>query len=428
VQKNSLNVWLVKTGEPSPVDDKDCRVMRTGMLANELVLQGHRVTWWDSCFNHQTKSFRFNESTRVCLPNGLECQFLLGCGYINHLSWARIKDHRQVAVSFASRALTLQKPDIIVAPYPTVELCAASAKYGKAHGIPVLADVRDLVPDSIYEYFHPFLRPLVRASLSKYERSARHALSSVDGIIGITQEFLDWGLYKAERRLSESDAVIHHCYDDKAVSEAQIVRAIEGWRARGITTALSTIICFFGVISSTQDFLTVIQGIRSAGTSLSGVTFVFCGCGPDLDQLRRRAHGISNVHFPGQVDAPSVVALMRMSRYGIAPYRSTLNYVGNIPNKFVEYMSSGLPVITPLRGVVRRLITEDGIGIAYEEGSPNGFRDAIVAAMGLSEDAYRSMSARVTRVFDGNFSRGSVMSRYVEHIERVALKGSRHGS
>ena len=119
---------------------------------------------------------------------------------------------------------------------------------------------------------------------------------------------------------------------------------------------------------------------------------------------------------------------MRMSRYGIAPYRSTLNYVGNIPNKFVEYMSSGLPVITPLRGVVRRLITEDGIGIAYEEGSPNGFRDAIVAAMGLSEDAYRSMSARVTRVFDGNFSRGSVMSRYVEHIERVALQGSRQGS
>lgn len=428
MQKNSLNVWLVKTGEPSPVDDKDCRVMRTGMLANELVLQGHRVTWWDSCFNHQTKSFRFNESTRVCLPNGLELQFLLGCGYKNHLSWARIKDHRQVAVSFASRALTLQKPDIIVAPYPTVELCAASAKYGKAHGIPVLADVRDLVPDSIYEYFHPFLRPLVRASLSKYERSARHALSSVDGIIGITQEFLDWGLYKAERRLSESDAVIHHCYDDKAVSEAQIVQAIEGWRARGITTALSTIICFFGVISSTQDFLTVIQGIRSAGTRLSGVTFVFCGCGPDLDQLRRSAHGISNIHFPGQVDAPSVVALMRMSRYGIAPYRSTLNYVGNIPNKFVEYMSSGLPVITPLRGVVRRLVDDNGIGIIYEEGNQLGFQTAILSAIALPDKKYQDMREKVRQLYNSRFSKNAVMEKFVKHIERVVTSRIRYVS
>lgn len=409
----------MKLGEPSQTEG-DCRVMRTGMLADELVRGGHRVVWWDSCFNHQTKTFRFHEATLIRLPNGVDCQFLFGSGYRRHLSWARVKDHRKVAASFALRSRAMQPPDIIVASYPTVELCAASARYAKARGIPVLVDIRDLVPDSIYEYFHPYLRPLLRIALARYERQARQTLAAVDGIIGITDEFLEWGIAKAARPRCEFDGVINHCYDERAVSADRVDQASEWWRDRGITGCRGPIICFFGVLSKTQDIETIIRAVRGAEGRLNGLTLVLCGSGPDLQRLRQSASDLPNVLFPGQVDAPCVVSLMKMSRYGIAPYRSTLNYVGNIPNKFVEYMSVGLPVISPLQGVVRRLIDDDGIGLSYEDGRDAECRNALIAAMVMSDERYREMRSRVTRLFEIRFCRRVVMEQYVAHIERVA--------
>ncbi len=419
VAEPRLNVWLVKTGEPSPVDGGG-RLMRTAMLADELVRSGHRVTWWDSCFSHQQKTFRFRETTGIKLPNGVDIQFLLGRGYRRHLSWARFNDHRQVAASFASMAQSKPQPDIVVAPYPTVELCAASANYAKQRNIPLLVDIRDLVPDSIPEYFHPALRPVVRAALLPYEKAARRALAAADGIVGITDDFLEWGLAKAGRRRTTFDAVVHHCYDANAVTPAQIEIASERWRALGITPEAGKIVCFFGVVSDTHDFGTVLQGIRRARNALSTALFVFCGTGPTLEKIRKRAVDLSNVYFPGQVDAASVVALMQISRFGIAPYRSTVNYVGNIPNKFIEYMSMGLPVISPLRGAVRRLIDDEGIGFSYSERDPAGFQRAMTSALNMPDDDYRAMRSGISTIFDRRFSRGVVMDKFVKHIERVA--------
>ena len=54
-----MNVWLIKDGENLPIQP-DARRMRTWMLADELVRQGHQVTWWSSTHSHQRKQLLFD--------------------------------------------------------------------------------------------------------------------------------------------------------------------------------------------------------------------------------------------------------------------------------------------------------------------------------------------------------------------------------
>ena len=57
--------------------------------------------------------------------------------------------------------------------------------------------------------------------------------------------------------------------------------------------------------------------------------------------------------FPGWVNKPEIWILMRIAQVGLAPYRSTEDFIISIPNKAIEYMSAGLPVISSLKMIIR---------------------------------------------------------------------------
>ena len=54
-----MRIWLVIAYEPLPKVHGNVRLLRYGMLANNLSAQGHRVTWWTSNFDHVRKRHRF---------------------------------------------------------------------------------------------------------------------------------------------------------------------------------------------------------------------------------------------------------------------------------------------------------------------------------------------------------------------------------
>ena len=60
-----MNIWLLRTSEPMPVVDKDGRILRMGMIAEELSRRGHNVTWFASTFNHFTKKQSFDKDAIV---------------------------------------------------------------------------------------------------------------------------------------------------------------------------------------------------------------------------------------------------------------------------------------------------------------------------------------------------------------------------
>jgi len=414
----SLVIWLVTIGEPIPPDGTSVRLLRTGMLAQHLTHAGHLVVWWNSDFDHHPKRHRVGRHATIDLGNGLELRLLHGCGYRSHISFARLRDHRQVARAFLDQAAGQPPPDAIVAAYPTIELADACRQFAVPRGIPVALDIRDLWPDIFADALPAALRAIAQVGLWNYNRIARRALGSADALIGVTDPYLAWGLAKAGRERRALDAVIPFAYPipEGGESEADVAY----WKGQGIDPDRQLVICFFGTFGRQFDLGTVIEAARQmASVGDIAVRFVLCGAGDRLESYRSLAAGTPLVLFPGWIDAPRIRGLMALSHLGLAPYYPNRNFIGNLPNKPIEYMSAGVPILTCLDGVLADTVRREGIGLVYRSGDPASLVAAVRAAQ-ADRMQLVGMGSRARDLFDRCYRSDIVMEQYRQFILRLA--------
>ena len=157
-----MRIWLIQRSEPTPHDnDGKQRLMRTGILSNELSKRGHEVVWWTSTFDHYNRKHRFETDQELTVNSDYLIQYLKGCGYKKNVSLSRIIDNNLVAKKFKIKAKkTLYKPDIILSSIPTAELSLEAVRFGKKNNIPVVLDIRDMWPDVFFDILPDICRKI----------------------------------------------------------------------------------------------------------------------------------------------------------------------------------------------------------------------------------------------------------------------------
>src|SRR4026208_1850395 len=135
-----MNIWLIQTGEPLPLNDSE-KKMRTALLADHLIGRGHSITWWTSSFDHFKKQWIYTEDTELQKSDRMKFIFLKGTGYKNNFSFRRFRDHRMVARKFFKTAVKKNKPDLIVASLPPHDLAYQAMRYAKENNVPYVVDV-----------------------------------------------------------------------------------------------------------------------------------------------------------------------------------------------------------------------------------------------------------------------------------------------
>jgi glycosyltransferase involved in cell wall biosynthesis len=154
---------------------------------------------------------------------------------------------------------------------------------------------------------------------------------------------------------------------EKSVGEED---AAQFWRTAGVFNEEPQFIaCFFGAISRHYEIDTVLQAARRLEQSGRRIKFVLCGDGPELSRWRRKAADCPNVVLPGWVDAVKIRCLSQQSSVGLAPYYSSWDFAMSLPNKPIEYLSAGLPVISSLQGELAELLAKNDCGLTYRNGS-----------------------------------------------------------
>ena len=91
------------------------------------------------------------------------------------------------------------------------------------------------------------------------------------------------------------------------------------------------------------------------------------GAGDYLEEIKFMMKGLTNVFFPGWINKPQIESLAKMSIAAVAPYKNIDNYILNTPNKIVDAFLLGLPVLSPLKGEVAKLIETHKVGFSYGE-------------------------------------------------------------
>jgi glycosyltransferase involved in cell wall biosynthesis len=420
-------VWLVTIGEPLPIDGKNVRLHRTGMLADLLFERGHTVVWWTSTFDHFKKVQRYKKDTTVDVGSGYKIELLYSMSYRSTVSIARTINHYRVAKKFSKLIRNEQKPDLILCSFPTVLLSYHAAMYGAAAEVPVVLDARDMWPDIFLNLVPKWSRRFVHLLLMPSFRKAKKAFEQAYSITGMTPDFIKWGLRYAGREKTGLDRDFPFGYRSRVPDKAALKGADSFWKSYGIDSRQNPfIVCFFGTIGRQFEIETVIQAARELQAKKIPVSFILCGDGDRLELYKDQTDGLANVMFPGWVGEAEIWSLMRKAAVGLAPYIDTVDFQSSIPNKIIEYLSAGLPVVSSLRGQVSDLLEEYNCGSTYDGKIAGDLVDTIVR---LYEDtgARDRMSKNAARLFEKRFTAEKVYSEMIDYLVAVYNSKSRTG-
>jgi glycosyltransferase involved in cell wall biosynthesis len=412
-----MNIWLLQSGEQLPSDGVvgPTRLMRSGLTASMLDAAGHSVTWWASTFNHLAKHHRTEGYAEMRLFSRSRVCLLPGRSYRRNVSVARLVNHWQVAREFTRRAAREPLPDVLLAAYPSVDLAHAAVQFGRCHNIPVAVDIRDLWPDIFLDAVPAVVRPLARLGISRYRLLRRQTMLRADGIWGTSNRFVDWGLDAAARPRGAQDLTFPLAYLRDPVDAKSLAAATEKWRALIGSAPQGLVFSFVGSFGErVLDLTPVIEAASLARAQGLPYTFVLCGTGPALAGFREQAKGLGNLHFPGYVDATAVQALLRMSTAGIVPYRPLWDFQMSLPNKAIEYLSTGLPIVACQGGELKRLLQRSGAGLTYDAGSPMDLLRALQQV--VQPDFQLRARQAASAVFDQEFDAGVVYQRYIDSL------------
>ncbi len=416
-----MKVWLLKQGESLPFgENAKNRRVRTAEMAYRLSRAGHQATWWTSTFDHQKRIHHAETSTTRRTDFGFEVSLLRTMGYESSKSPKRFLDHSQTALTFLWEARKREKPDILVASYPSIDLAHAATVYGRLHGVPVVVDLRDMWPDIFYHYVSERYRPLLKPVLALPEWTAKRTLKSATAITGITDAFVEWGLRKAGRSRTAYDRSFPHAYPAEPPSDDALNKAKAKWDALGFPENSSRFTaCFVGSMSYTFDLDVYIQAARILHRRGLPMQFICCGDGERLEEYRAKTADLPTIHFPGWVNAAEIWTLLRRSQVGLTPLPDRFDYLATINNKAIEYLSAGLPLVhCPAQGVLADLVNKEEIGLCH------GYDDAqavVTCLESLAGDAeqYRTKAERAASLFEKRFKADVVYGGFIDLLEEL---------
>ncbi|WP_341908109.1 glycosyltransferase [Polaromonas sp. YR568] len=389
-------------------------------LANALVSAGHKVILWSTTFYHQEKRHRYIGNRNLEVSPLLEIRLIDSPGYRRNIGLGRLWDHMILGRNLA-RELSVEKtcPDVAFVGYPPIETAAVMTRWLAKRGVPCMVDVKDQWPTIFTDPLPGFLRPIGRLALAPYFHLGGRALRDATALAAMADGFLQWAARFAGRSIHSLDRVIPLTVPPADVSAGELNQAGLWWDNQGVLDDARPRLCFIGSHSPAFDIDPVLDAARLAHATGQPWQFVLCGDGPSSSDWRRKAADLSNVCFPGWIDRAKIESLALRSTAALAPYRNSDDFVMSIPNKVIDALALGLPVLTPLRGEVMQLITCSQVGLSYVEGSGQALMDSMTRLLwdsGLRDQ----LSVNSLDLFKTRFSFDVVYGGLVRHLEMMA--------
>lgn len=415
-----MNIWVFQTGEPLHIDGENARPMRAINLSNALVDAGHKVILWSAAFSHQEKRHRSRTAKSIKVSDKLEIRLIPSRGYSRNIGLSRLVDHAQLALNLKKMLKQVDAlPDVAFIGFPPIETAAVLTSWLKKRSVPSLLDVKDQWPSLFLDAVPASLRLLGRVALSPYFYFARSAMQDASGISAMADGFLDWALGIAGRKRIDKDGVFPLTSPSGQVSASQLEEAMQWWDTQGISNDGRSRVCFVGTFMSVFDWKPVQQAAKMALNGKIPCEFVICGDGGSSAEVRAMMAGLPNVHFPGWVDRPKIEVLAELCQAALVPYLNIDSFMRSIPNKVVDALSLGLPILCPLKGEVAKLINEYGVGMRYGTDSGKSLYDCI-QTLTEDKDLQKKMSQKAWALYEERFSFKMVYGGMVRHLEKLA--------
>lgn len=417
-----LTVWILQTGEPLHIDDGNPRPMRAMNLANALIERGHNVTIWSAIFYHQEKKHRSQNYKNKISKERLKINLLSSPGYKKNISINRLIDHLYLAINlYMELKRTKEKPDVAFIGYPPIEVAFVLSEWLRRHNINYLLDVKDQWPQIFIDALPKYTKNLGRFFFLPYFIVGRRVMKNSTGITTMSEGFLDWAISFSGRNRNTNDRVFPLTRPKTNISQNEIVEAEIWWDGHGVKDDGTPRICFIGSHSPAFDIEPVFFAAKELEEKGIFFQFVFCGGGSEFENWKKVMTGLTNVCFVGWIDQPRIAVLSQRSIAALAPYKNVDNFILNLPNKIIDYLALGLPVLSPLRGEVMTLITQNEVGLMYNVEKNNTLFDCIYRLI-MDDNLRKRLSQNAKVIYESKFSFTNIYGGLVNHLECLSYR------
>ncbi len=403
-----MNVWLLKTGEPLPTNQNSERLLRMGMIANELNSRGHKINWFTSSFDHFKKEQICERDTKLKVNDNYIINISYAKGYKKNISISRIINHKVIAKKFRKQAEKMERPDLIYASFPTIDYASEAVKYGKKHNVPVIIDIRDLWPDifkhNLPQYLRIFAMPYIKLMDNKTNKVMKNAFA----INANSEAVLEWGLKKGNRIRTNNDRFFFIGYKKE---ESDLKTS-----SKNIIDKDKFNISFFATINNQFDYDKIVEIAKKLEKQDNDVSINICGDGPQMNLLKEKTKELPNIKLLGWTEKNDLIYILENSKMGLAPYKNTFDFQMTVSNKFAEYIAYGLPVIITSEGYMKELIEKNNCGISSQD------TDAIckyIIELKNDNKKYQVVSKNAKKLYEENFVAEDIYKDLVDYLEKI---------
>ena len=164
----------------------------------------------------------------------------------------------------------------------------------------------------------------------------------------------------------------------------------------------------------------VVWGLERRRRDVSGVRFGFIGQGRERERLieRSRQEGTDTlVRWVASIPKEELATELPRMDAGMMILKNVPGlYYGTSPNKFFDYIASGLPVLNNYPGWLAGMIEEHRCGVVVRPDDPRAFADAVLW-MGDHPDELKEMGRRGRKLAESEFSRDRLAGEFTRTLE-----------
>lgn len=388
---------------------------RSYEMARALIKAGHQVTMVCGSYANGTTGLSqpFAIGRRRGSVDGIDVlEFDLNYG--NHIrflkrSWIFLK----FALASAKVALTEPSDVIFATSTPlTAGIPGVLARWIKRK--PFVFEVRDLWPE-IPKQMGVIKNPLVIGALSLLEWVTYHSASKLIA--------LSPGMAKGicGRGIGEGKVLIIPNGCDLALFGNTKASRKEAPKDHGgpLTAVFSGT---HGMANNLHVVLDAAAVLKRRG--IKNIKLLLVGQGQEKESLKARVENenLYNVSFLDPISKLELNELFATADLGLQVLKNVpAFYYGTSPNKFFDYLSAGLPVLTNYPGWVADLIETNHCGVVVSPNDPDHFADALVRLRNNPLELH-NMGLNARRLAENSFDRRFLAAQFVGWIESCVPK------
>ncbi|KTC81427.1 glycosyltransferase family 4 protein [Legionella brunensis] len=387
--------------------------IRSYEMSRQLIERGHQVTIVCGSYGEANTGLidSFRNGQRRGIVDGIEIiEFDLA--YSNSDRFA-VRAH--TFIKFALKSLKLvftEQYDLIFATSTplTVSIPGIFARWFRRK--PFVFEVRDLWPE-LPKAMGVIQNPVILSAMSVLEWLSYHSAHRLIGLSpGIVNGILKRGIVQGKVKL-----IPNGC--DIQIFSAPTLP----WRPEAIGEK-----DFFAVFAGTHGIANGLDAVLDAAVELKhrgrkDIKLLLIGQGKLKTSLQQRVfrENLDNVIFHDPVDKEKLAGLMETANLGLQILADVpAFYYGTSPNKFFDYIASGLPVLNNYPGWVADLITQKDCGFVIPPNTAVAFADVLEYAAD-NRMVLREKGERARLLAETDFDRLVLANNFVDWLEGVCV-------